>query len=452
MKPSLWSEVCSILRQEISSNDFNVWLSSLSPQGGEINHNKKRLTDFCLHAENRYKMLWVKERFGENIEKAIGAVCADRGWKSPNVSYAYKMKFEEPAGESKEDFIITGGAKGEVSIDKDLSFDSFIEGPSNRLAKFIAAELSREEQWPRGNILILCGSSGLGKTHLMHAMVGEMQKKKRINFKFISAEGFTMSFREHLLRQDMESFKERFRAVDLLLVDNIHFFRGKEKTQDEFFHTVKDLGERKKKMIFACPQPPQYLTGIKEELQTLFAQGVSAFIEKLDLETRRLILRRKAEEINLRLPPDCVEYIAERISRSVRDLEGAIKLVLFYAQAHQAQLNLPLVREALKNIALPPRSPLTIEQIQKAVARHFDISLMQLVGSGRSRGGVAPRQAAMFLCRQLTEKSLAEIGTCFGGRNHTTVLHACKTFERLIKEDSRIKYGYTTIQRNLLEE
>lgn len=457
MKHNLWSEVCGLLQQEVAQEDFNIWLSSLSPLGGELIANGEVLSDFYLSAENLYKMRWVKDKYAVNIEDAVERVCLEKGWRPPAIYYDYDARGRGPQFEEKvrgEEILRLKDdrqAMG-VRLDAALTFGNFVEGASNRMAKCISLGLGQCKDMGQTNLFVLCGLSGLGKTHLMHAIVNEMRQTKRVKTLFVNAESFVMNLQFHIVEKRMDVFKQLYRSVDVLLIDDIHFFVGKNKTQEEFFHIIKALNELKKIMVFSCIQPPQYLQGFMEGLQTHLAQGLVMTIEKPDVWMRKLIMQQKAAAMNFQLSETCAEYIAQRISRSVRDLEGALKIVHFYAQVQQRAVDVSLVREALKNITLPVSAPVGLEEIQKAVTRHFGISLVQLVGAGRSRGGVVPRQMAMFLCRRLTKSSLAEIGASFGGRNHTTVLHSCKAFEGLIEKDSHIKYAYTSIQRSLLRE
>ena len=453
MPDGFWKDVCDVLHRRLDPDEFALWMSPLVVVGGEL-QDGRTLSNLFLRAENVYAAKWVKEHYAQHIDFAVGAVCTTKGWERPKVFYESlpNVLNKKERRTTQNQSLPYRQLKRNVRINPLLNFEAFIEGDSNRMAKLICLELAARKAGDENNLFVLCGNCGLGKTHLMHAVVNEMHKNKERRILFINAESFVMDLSDHIIRNDMSEFKRRYRSADILLIDDIHFFNGKKKTNEEFFHIVKALSEQNKKMVFSCDKPPQQLEGFSDAMQTRLAQGLVAVIEKPDLDLRAALLREKAKLAGFQLGSDCAEYIAQRVVRSVRDLEGALKIILFYARSQQRAIDVPLVREALKNIALPLFTPVTVEDIQKAVAAHYGLPLLQIKAAGRSRAAMIPRQMAIYLSRKLTKKSLAEIGAAFGGRNHTTVIHSCRSFENTIEDDSHIKYAFLSIQRSLMNQ
>lgn len=445
----IWRKACVILRRHIPFDEFSMWLDPLEV----FVDNKKRSVNsgaLFLSSDNAYAAKWVKKHYGKHIEQAVGDVCKSSGWSEPKIFFRSSKRKKNDAKEeaNRVDEASSFYHQRNVRLNKELTFKNFVEGDSNRMAKLMAKEMA--EVNAATNLFVLCGHSGVGKTHLLHAIVHQLTKKNQ-QVLFINAERFVMDLSDHIIGKKMNDFKKLYRSADVLLIDDIHFFANKEKTLDEFFHTVKSMSERGNRMVFSCNKLPQYLEGFSAMVQTHLAQGLVTMIEKPDLMVRSAILRAKAKMAGFSLRAEDANYIAERIVRSVRDLEGALRIVLFYAKARKRAVDIPLIKEALKNIARPPALPVGVEAIQREVAAHYNLPLLQLKSAGRSRSALIPRQMAIYLVRQLTKCSLSEIGFAFGGRTHTTVIHSCNAFESIIKQDSNIKYTFLSIRRKLVD-
>lgn len=448
-----WQQVCVVLRRQIPPEEYSIWLEPLVVEDMDRDETGKK-TNLFLYSENAYASQWVKKHYGEHIERAVDDVCKNSDRSKPKIFFA-NHKGRTPTrrnahmarrqlGNKKNSFCKN------VRLDEELTFDSFIEGDSNRMAKLMAREMVAKKAV--GNLFVLCGPSGVGKTHLLHAIVNQLLKKKDQRTLFVNAENFVMDMREHIVGGRMSDFKKEYRSADMLLIDDIHFFAGKKKTLEEFSHMVKSISEQGKRMVFSCNNLPQHLDGFPVTVQTRLAQGLVTMIDRPGAAMRSAILRAKARKEGFSLKADCADYIAEQIVRSVRDLEGALRIVLFYAKAQRRAVDIPLIKEALKNIARSPVAPITLEDVQREVAAYYQLPLVQLTGTGRSRSALMPRQMAIYLARQLTKRSLSEIGHAFGGRTHTTVIHSCNTFESIIKRDSHIKYIFLSIRRKLVDQ
>jgi len=444
----IWRKACVILRQQVPVDEFSMWLDPLEVDSDNKTDSNRAL---FLSSDNAYAAKWVKKHYSKCIEQAIGDVCKKSGWSEPKVFFrSNKRKRTDNKGRANHINQTNGSySHKNVRLNKELTFKNFVEGDSNRMAKLMAKEMA--EISTSANLFVLCGQSGVGKTHLLHAIVNQLTKKKSQQMLFINAEKFVMDLSDHIINKKMNDFKKLYRSADILLIDDIHFFANKEKTLDEFFHTIKSMSERGRRMVFSCNHLPQYLEGFSVAVQTHLAQGLVTVIENPDLVVRSTILRAKAKMAGLSLRVEHANYIAERIVRSVRDLEGALRIVLFYAKAHRKPIDIPLIKEALKNIARPPVLPISIEDIQREVAAHYNLPLLQLKSAGRSRSALIPRQMAIYLARQFTKRSLSEIGFAFGGRTHTTVIHSCNAFEGIMKQDSNIKYTFLSIRRKLVD-
>jgi chromosomal replication initiator protein len=344
---------------------------------------------------------------------------------------------------------VEGGMKHQSHLIDSYTFDTFVEGKSNQLARAAATQVAEN---PGGsyNPLFLYGGVGLGKTHLMHA-VGHELIKANPNAKvvYLHSERFVADMVKALQLNAINDFKRYYRSVDALLIDDIQFFAGKERSQEEFFHTFNALLEGGQQMILSCDRYPKEIKGLEERLKSRFGWGLTVAVEPPELETRVAILMKKAEQANMVLPHDAAFFIAQRIRSNVRELEGALKRVIANAHFMARPIDVELVRESLKDLLALQDRQVSVDNIQKTVAEYYKIKLSDLLSKRRSRSVARPRQVAMSLAKELTNHSLPEIGDGFGGRDHTTVLHACRKIKELRETDSDIREDYKNLLRLL---
>lgn len=476
-----WDEVSEALEKRVPRKDFSYWISSLVVDEGQDKSNKG-IYNINIKAENQYKMRWVVTRYGPLLEELFAQALDKKKRGRANVIFSYKGK-DRGKGLGKD-----GGKGYDKGHAPDLSsmvsrttrtnnateqtkFTSYIDS-KNTLKNFIPCEanllgleLARStiSGWtdsatsakPFHGASIICGSSGMGKTHLLHAIANEINRvNKKPNIVYVTAEHFVVcmanAMRSSTRGKDIDDFKKAFCHADLLLVDDMQFFAGKDKTQQEFLHIFNAVQERGKSLVVSCDKPPQKMAGLLNQLKTRLSRSLITPIDKPDAEARAKIVKGNARKFNFALDDTCCEYIALRIDRSLRDLEGAVKMVVFYAQTLNKEPNIDLINRALKDILPAVVEKVSIACIQKGVAAHYDLSVADLSSSKRNASVALARQMAMFLCRELTSHSTTEIGVAFGGKNHSTVLYSCGIFEKLLKQDkSGLKAEYTTVKNKI---
>ena len=344
---------------------------------------------------------------------------------------------------------VEGAIKHHSSLNTGFTFETFVEGKSNQLALAAARQIS-ENPGASYNPLFLYGGVGLGKTHLMHA-VGNYLVKKNPNARvvYLHSERFVADMVKALQLNAINDFKKYYRSVDALLIDDIQFFSGKERSQEEFFHTFNALLEGGQQMILTCDRYPKEINGVEERLKSRFGWGLTVAVEPPELETRVAILMKKAEQHKVDLPHESAFFIAQRIRSNVRELEGALKRVIASAHFMGRKIDIDLIRESLKDLLALQDKQVSIENIQRTVAEYYKIKVADILSKRRSRSVARPRQIAMALSKELTSHSLPEIGDAYGGRDHTTVLHACRKVKQLMEADGEIKGDYKNLLRSL---
>ncbi|HJS16507.1 MAG TPA: chromosomal replication initiator protein DnaA, partial [Rheinheimera sp.] len=329
------------------------------------------------------------------------------------------------------------------------NFDNFVEGKSNQLARAAAKQVA-DNPGTAYNPLFLYGGTGLGKTHLLHAVGnGILAKNPNAKVIYMHSERFVQDMVKALQNNAIEEFKRYYRSVDALLIDDIQFFAKKDRSQEEFFHTFNALLEGNQQIILTSDRYPKEIDGVEERLKSRFGWGLTIAIEPPELETRVAILMRKAQEINIRLPEEVAFFVAKRLRSNVRELEGALNRISANANFTGRPITIDFVREALRDMLALQDKLVTIENIQKTVAEYYKIRVADLLSKRRSRSVARPRQMAMALAKELTNHSLPEIGDAFGGRDHTTVLHACRKIESLKEETHEIKEDFQNLIRTL---
>jgi len=337
-----------------------------------------------------------------------------------------------------------------TGLNDNYTFESFVEGKSNQIALAAAKQVADQASGSKYNPLFLYGGVGLGKTHLMHA-VGNKLKKERPDAKicYLHSETFVSEMVKALQLGAMNEFKKFYRGLNALLIDDIQFFAGKEQSQDELFHTFNSLIEHGNLMIFSCDRYPKEIEGLEERLKSRFGWGLSAVIDPPALETRAAILMQKANDIGLSLSDECAFFIADQVKSNVRELEGALTRVAANARFTNAEIDIDLIKNSLRDILAIQARMVTIPNIQRVVAEYYNIRVSDLLSSRRSRSVTRPRQIAMSLAKSLTNHSLPEIGESFGGRDHTTVIHACEKVKELMQTNLEIEEDFKKLRRHL---
>lgn len=344
---------------------------------------------------------------------------------------------------------VEGGLRHQSNLNEAFTFESFVEGKSNQLA-LAAAQQVADNPGGAYNPLFIYGGVGLGKTHLMHAVGMEMLRHNpNARIVYLHSERFVADMVKALQLNAINDFKRYYRSVDALLIDDIQFFAGKERSQEEFFHTFNALLEGGQQMILTSDRYPKEINGVEDRLKSRFGWGLTVAIEPPELETRVAIVMKKAEEARIRLPDDAAFFLAQKIRSNVRELEGALKRVIANAHFTGNEITTPFIKESLKDLLALQDKQVSIENIQRVVAEYYKIKISDLLSKRRSRSVARPRQVAMSIAKELTNHSLPEIGDAFGGRDHTTVLHACRKIKELRETDTDIREDYQNLLRHL---
>ena len=424
-----WNKITNALEKSISEEEFNTWIKPLS-----VEINNKTL---AISAPNDFIINYVEENYLNILDAAIQK-------SDERLDIEFK-KLDKSTFVDK----LEGGSSLRPNLVEAFTFNSFVEGKSNHMALAAARQVAQN---PRGdyNPLFIYGGVGLGKTHLMHAVGNEILKdnpNKRIVY--IHSEKFVADMVKALQLGAMSEFKAFYRNADALLIDDIQFFAGKEQSQEEFFHTFNALLDRNHQMILTCDKYPKEIDGLEERLKSRLGWGLPVIIEPPELETRAAVLLKKAESLGVHLPNDCAFYIAQRIRSNIRELEGALKRVTANSKFSNKEIDIPFVKESLKDLFVISAKMVSIDNIQKTVAEYYNIKLSDLLSKRRSRSITRPRQLAMALTKELTNHSLPEIGESFNGRDHTTVLHACSKIKELRKELPSLEEDYRNLTRTL---
>ena len=440
---SIWNSCLSRLENEISANDLNTWIRPLQAQ--------EENDVITLLAPNQFIIAHVKEHFLDKIEDAVYEFSSGQytvkmaiGTKNvkPEISVNRTRRTRGPASEPQK-------KKTPTFINTAFTFDNFVEGKSNQLAKAASLQVS-ENIGKAYNPLLIYGASGLGKTHLMHAIGNAiLAKNPSANIVYLHSEKFVQDMVKAFQQNSIDAFKEYYRNVDALFVDDIQFFAGKERSQEEFFHTFNTLLEKKNQVVLTCDKYPKEIEGLEDRLKSRFGWGLPVAVEPPDLETRAAILINKAQQSNVELDHQVAFFIGKRIPSNVRDLEGALRRVLANAQFTGAEITIDFAKEALHDLISLQDKLVSIANIQKIVADYFKIRIADLLSKSRKQSVTRPRQIAMSLARELTSHSLPEIGDAFSGRDHTTVINACKRIKALRTSDYKVGEDYANLLRTL---
>ncbi|MFK8331254.1 chromosomal replication initiator protein DnaA [Pseudomonas sp. BJa5] len=503
MSVELWQQCVELLRDELPAQQFNTWIRPLQveAEGDELR----------VYAPNRFVLDWVNEKYlgrllellgehGNGIAPALSLLIGSRRSSAPRAApnaplaaavaasqaqaqAAQAAVVAEPSAApvaaapavavteveqapSRDSFDsmgesgsapapsgrtvqVEGALKHTSYLNRTFTFENFVEGKSNQLARAAAWQVADNPKHGY-NPLFLYGGVGLGKTHLMHA-VGNHLLKKNPNAKvvYLHSERFVADMVKALQLNAINEFKRFYRSVDALLIDDIQFFARKERSQEEFFHTFNALLEGGQQVILTSDRYPKEIEGLEERLKSRFGWGLTVAVEPPELETRVAILMKKADQAKVELPHDAAFFIAQRIRSNVRELEGALKRVIAHSHFMGRDITIELIRESLKDLLALQDKLVSVDNIQRTVAEYYKIKISDLLSKRRSRSVARPRQVAMALSKELTNHSLPEIGDVFGGRDHTTVLHACRKINELKESDADIREDYKNLLRTL---
>jgi chromosomal replication initiator protein len=439
---SLWHRCLRQLENEVPEQQFNTWVRPLQAV--------ERDGTLMLLAPNRFVVSWIEQNLLNRIEQLLGAasngaepcVVLEVGSRRDDTQPAPEPA--APAAARKRETAVVGSR-----FNPDFTFATFVEGKSNQLARAAAMQVG-ENPGKAYNPLFIYGGVGLGKTHLMHAAGALMRERNpAARIAYVHSERFVSDMVRALQHNTIAAFKQAYRTLDGLLIDDIQFFAGKDRSQEEFFHTFNALLEGQQQIILTCDRYPKEVAGLEERLKSRMGWGLTVAIEPPELETCVAILIGKAQASGETLPEEVAFFIAKRIRSNVRELEGALRRVLATARFTGRPITLEFAREALKDLLALQERLVTIDNIQKTVAEYYKIRMSDMLSKRRSRSIARPRQVAMALARELTNHSLPEIGDAFGGRDHTTVLHACDRVKNLRESDRRMGEDYLNLLRIL---
>ena len=447
-----WTRVCDRLRSEFGEGAFNSWMKPLSLSG----LSEGRVT---IAAPTRFMRDWVTSHYGERLRSfwsAENPTCLDIDVvvRAPGAVTVAAPLDQEAVPESQQSVTVSPEPTADRSLGSPLDmrfrFDTFVVGRSNELA-YAAARRVAEDSAVRFNPLFLYGGVGLGKTHLMHAIAWHIsQRTPQRKVIYLSAEKFMYQFIRALRDKDSMNFKQKFRSVDVLMIDDVQFFSRKDSTQEEFFHTFNALVDQNRQIVISADRSPSDLEDIEERIRSRLGWGLVADIHQTDYELRLGILEAKGRQYGVHeVPQKVLEFLAHRITSNVRELEGALNRLLAYGNLVGRPITLEMTQEVLQDLLRANDRRVTIEEIQKKVAQHFNIRLADMHSARRARNVARPRQVAMYLAKQLTTRSLPEIGRKFGGRDHTTVMHAVRRIDELRQTDSGLDEDIDLLRRML---
>jgi chromosomal replication initiator protein len=446
VEQTLWQACLDRLESELSEQQLNTWIRPL--------HALEENDMLRLLAPNHFVLDWVKEHHLESILGALQQLCPNRNLQvlleigSSRQPPAKKAEAAVAEDTTAEESVLEGEAPG-GGLNPDFTFDNFVEGKSNQLARAACTQVA-QNPGTAYNPLFIYGGTGLGKTHLLHA-VGNLLRAHNpaVRVVYQHAEHFVSHMVRALQHNTINEFKHYYRSLDALLIDDIQFFAGKERSQEEFFYTFNTLVEGHQQIILTCDRYPKEVAGLEDRLKSRFGWGLTVAIEPPELETRVAILKSKAQQAGIHLPDEVGFFIAKRIRSNVRELEGALRRVYANSQFTGKPITLAFAKEALSDLLILQDRLVTVENIQRTVADYYKIRVSELYSNSRLREIARPRQIAMALAKELTNQSLPEIGEAFGGRDHTTVIHACRKVRELQQSDEQIRRDYKNLLKTL---
>jgi len=432
---SIWENVLDYVRENISEVEFATWFTQVRPlalgAGG-----------LDIAVPSSFAGDWIEKHYGLVIQESL----LRQGVEPPS----FRIVVTPQEGGRSEPYGASDGAPRQSRLNPKYTFDSFVVGPGNSMAHAAAMAVA-EAPAKAYNPLFIYGGVGLGKTHLMHA-VGQYarQRNSEIRVEYVSTETFTNDLITAIRSDKMGAFRERYRSVDMLLVDDVQFIAGKERTQEEFFHTFNTLYEDGKQILLTSDRAPKEILTLEARLRSRFEWGLITDIQPPDLETRMAILKMNAEKRGLTLPEDVLEFVARQVTSNIRELEGALMRLIAYASLNGGEINKAVASAALGDI-FANTAPLTMEDVLQTVCEYYGVNPDNIKSKGRSKDVVLPRQLAMYLIRQLSDASFPEIGQFFGGRDHTTVIYAIQKIDKLLANDPQLVKTVELLERKLGE-
>ncbi len=443
----LWILTLENLEKKISPQHFNTWIKPIKYEA--INKDVVH-----LQVPNKFVLDWIKNNYIETIKNTLSDISAidyqvDISIGSVDTEPQNTNKIEQ----IKSDNLLVKSKKIEstYNLNPKYTFDEFVQGSSNQFC-FAAAKAVAENPATTYNPLFIYGGVGLGKTHIIHAIGNEIIKKNSsMRVCYYASEKFMNELINSIRYGKMDEFRNKFRSMDVLIIDDVQFIAGKERTQEEFFHTFNALYESHKQIIVTSDKFPKEIPGLEERLRSRFEWGLIADIQPPDVETKQAILNMKAEQNCIELPEEVCLYLAVSVSHNVRELEGYLIRLGAYASLTSTKITLSMAKEVLKNLIPDRNRDINVEEIQKIVCNHFSIKLSEIKSRKRSKNLVLPRQIAMYLSRSLTDLSLPVIGEKFGGKDHSTIIHAIKKIEKLIEEDKNIKDSVENLRELIVQ-
>lgn len=447
---SPWKRCLERLEGELSPQQFNTWIRPL--------HAIESDNAVHLLAPNRFVLDWISERYLTRIEELLSeeqgggertSVKLEIGSRNNNKTQSKQKKSAEQNSEPFTDKPQTKPVKHSSNLNAHFIFKNFVEGKSNQLARAASIQVS-ENPGNAYNPLFIYGGVGLGKTHLMHAVgAAILEQKPSANIAYLHSERFVADMVRALQHNAINEFKRHYRSLDALLIDDIQFFAKKERSQEEFFHTFNTLLEGQHQIVLTCDRYPKEVNGLEERLKSRFGWGLTVAIEPPELETRVAIIRKKALLVQKEIPDEVSFFIAKRFRSNVRELEGALNRVIANSNLTGKPVTLEFTQSSLRDLLIIQDKQVTMENIQKTTAEYYKIRVADLLSKRRNRSIARPRQVAMAISKELTNHSLPEIGDAFGGRDHTTVLHACRKIQELRKTEHRIEEDYVNLTNTL---
>ena len=419
-----WQQVLSVIEKTVNQQSFNTWFkpTQLIRRDG---------TALYVRVPNAFFRDWLNDHIDVVIDAAQNSGVGDI-----EVVFMIEEKPAPPAGTTRQTQLDFDSVAN--TLNQKYTFDSFVVGSSNQFAH--AAALAVAERPSKAyNPLFLYGGVGLGKTHLMHAIGQSLKAGNRsLRLAYVSTEKFTNELINSIRYDRLTAFRERYRSHDVLLIDDIQFIAGKERTQEEFFHTFNALYDTHKQIVISADCPPRKIPTLEERLHSRFEWGLIADVQPPDLETKIAILRKKAERQQITLPDNVAIYIASKVRSNIRELEGALVRLIAFCSLTGAEITLPMAQETLRDLFNPGEKPISIEMIQKTVSDYYGLRVQELKSKNNAKAIAVPRQICMYLCKRLTGASLPQIGREFGGKHHTTVMHSVSKIDRLRQEDKEI--------------
>ncbi len=426
-----WEKSQNYIREKIGATSYDRWFTLLNVRGKEPDI-------LVIEAPDDFFKNWVVEHYAQLINESLARISVDK------IEVVFETNPQPSKNEHPPNSPATEKIPGESTpslntINSRFTFDNFVVGPSNRFAHAACMAVA-ESPAKAYNPLFIYGGVGLGKTHLMQAIALQIQNhNSKVKHHYITSERFTNELIDAIRHRATPQFRQKYRNIDVLLIDDIQFIAGKESTQEEFFHTFNALHNDRKQIIISSDRSPKAISNLEERLTSRFTWGLITDIQPPDFETRAAILRKKIEREPVKVPEDVILFIAEEIRTNIRELEGALIRVVAYSLLDEKPISLDMAKIVLKDMVKETVKIINVDMIQKIVADHYQLHISDLKNKRRSRNIVLPRQMAMYLARQLTNLSLPEIGEAFGGKDHTTVLHSWKKIDHDLKEDRALR-------------